>query len=223
MGRNLRNASLRAFCGAMAAACALASLAMAFVMIGSFVAVTYAMTTGQNFQWNRTAPSASVSVQGQSTTCAKGATTCETTPLKAFPVEAVAPSIVGFTVAFLPGAVLAYGLAEACLCFFAFARGRYLQRRTTAQLARFAVAGLFFVVTAPMAGALAKGAGELTIKAIALASRDGGETTAQFTAFTTTFTGANGLLIGLYAVTLTVIALIMARAATIAEDHAQIV
>ncbi len=122
----------------------------------------------------------------------------------------------------LPLLALAYGLLEACRCFAAMAKGRFLARETVSRLTRFAIGGLLFVVLFPHAGAMAAAVNEGLGTALDVLTRQP-QPISRTTHYDFTVTGMSEWLNTIYALTLTVVALVMARASSIAEDHAQIV
>jgi|GEM_PF-2947926 len=197
-------------------------MVLTLIVAGLVIGTLYSMTTGSPLNWNlgdKANTSSSGSFQTTSKCIGPGAT-CATPQQPRLSATDMAPVVIGMTVAMLPGAILAYGLTQASLCFLALARGRYLQRKTVQRLTRFAFAGLIFVASQPISGVLGMIAATLTNEVIqALTKGDGVKV---FTA-TSAFQGVSELLVGVYAVTLTIIALIMVRASRIAEDHAQIV
>ncbi len=219
--KRVRFAALNGFSGLMAALCGFAAVIVAYIYLGVFATTAHIAVTGKPWEWRWQGASASASGSTEWTTCTGEFQACTTQTRPVLGFDNAAPLVVGLGAATLPGVVLAYGLFQAGLCFIALARGRYLQRRTVSRLARFALAGLFFVIASPFAGHLGKMAATLTGKAIQLFSGD--HLSATFFAVDTTVTGVQEILIPIYAITLTIIALVMVRAARIAEDHAQIV
>lgn len=121
-----------------------------------------------------------------------------------------------------PLAALAYGLFEACACFVGLSRGRALARRTVDRLMRFSLAGLAFVLLSPCAGLVAGWVFEGSRRLMDAVTNDN-KLLFSVSHYTANYTGVSGLLTVIYAVTLTVIAVVMAKASTIADDHAQIV
>lgn len=122
----------------------------------------------------------------------------------------------------LPLIALAYGLFHACACFVGFARGRLLARRTVDRLVRFSVGGLAFVLTAPYAGTLGGVVTDGVRRLLDLASGDR-SVLSSLSVYVVSYAGVSQLLTIVYAVTLTVIAVVMVKASAIADDHAQIV
>lgn len=131
-------------------------------------------------------------------------------------------AMLGYAVLYAPLAALAYGLYQACACFVGLARGQLLARRTIDRLVRFSVAGLSFVLLAPHAGRIG---GLVTDGSRKVMDFVTGDRTVLFSisVYNANYAGVNGLLTVIYAVTLTVIAVVMVKASTIADDHAQIV
>lgn len=135
-------------------------------------------------------------------------------------VKSYVSRLLGQLIVQAPLAALAYGLLQACACFAEIARGRLLAQRTVRRLIRFSLAGLIFVLFAPQAGRLAGFVADGAYKMMSLIA---GEKSFSFSSYTTHYIGMHGMLSVVYAVTLTIIAVIMAKASTIADDHAQIV
>lgn len=121
-----------------------------------------------------------------------------------------------------PLAALAYALFQAGACFVGLARGRALARRTVDHLVRFAVAGLVFVVLSPFAGLLAGWTAHGSRRLMDALTSDS-KVLFSVGSYAASYAGVNSLLTIVYAITLTMIALVIIKATTIVEDHAQIV
>ncbi len=132
------------------------------------------------------------------------------------------PTTLGSFAALAPIWALIYGLSFACLCFFEIAKGRFLAKRTVGFLKHFAVGGVLFVVATPFSGVIGRSVASFTHWML-----HGSATATSYTAFSgfdVRFSGGfNSVLVGIFAVTLTIIAGIMVKASTIADDHAQII
>ena len=198
------------FCGAAAATI------VALILLGSVV-TSIVSVTGRPL--NVEAPHLSLQIPvSKRTFCYDGQ--CQELPTaQSFSEEA--PSFAGRSAALLPSALLAYGLVHACLCFVGIARGRHLAKATIRHLVKFALGGLLFLCLTPFASALSRLAANATFTLVNFtwAKRvsyvyDGSNMTLPILA---------DALPPIYAITLTIIALVMVRAAHIAEDHAQIV
>jgi len=215
---------LRGLSALMAAFCGFATLLTALIMIGLFASTAIGASAGKPLNWSLS--SHGVSTHGNFEVGAT--TTCPTLPngvcneaISSPRVEIFAPLIVGMGGALLPLAALVYGLSQACLCFLGMARGYFLHPRTAARLTRFAVGGLVFVLGTPFSGVIGRLFAGQTHRIIDLITGD--KSFAFFSSFGTAYSGVTGVLTAIYAVTLTVIAVVMVKASTIADDHAQIV
>jgi hypothetical protein len=122
-----------------------------------------------------------------------------------------------------PFVALVVGLAEASACFVCMARRRFLGRGTVRHLRNFAVCGLAFVFLSPHLRALAYGLDYLVDMAANALGPKNVTVYDRFADFTLATSGVSDVLTVIFALTLVVIASVMARAAAIAEDHAQIV
>ena len=220
-----RDAALRGFSGLMALVCGLAGVVLAFMIFAGFGSVTYSTLTGRSLNWSAGEKAeVSSSFERKATHCAGPEEKCrEALPAIAPNTNArlALPMLSGMAAAMAPGVVLAFGLVQAGLCFLSLAGGRYLERKTVRRLTRFAVSGLIFVAANPLANLLGGVAAKLTTALLSFIAHEKAGT--EFTQFHMKYTGAPDMLIGVYAVTLTVIALVMVRASRVAEDHAQIV
>lgn len=224
-GSRWRDAGLRGFSGLMALLCGLCGVLLAIAITATLTSGAYSHLTGKTVDWNRGKPDSQITLRSSlnKTACsptAKGGANCRAVTARPSLGEA-APFIAGSLIAALPGLALAYGLMQAALCFAGLTSGAYLQAKTVSRLKKFALAGLAFLFANPIAGFLGKMVAYLTYHAIQLAS--GKDGFVWFGSFERTYEGVNDLLAPIYAVTLTIIALIMVRASRIAEDHAQIV
>ncbi|MBI1682201.1 hypothetical protein [Caulobacter hibisci] len=214
-----RDIALRGFSGLMAGVCGLASVVLATVIVICFAAIMRTMTTGEPLHWD---PNRNISVSIESTykDCPSGSAECKTITGSSMPKSGV-PAMMGIALVMLPSAILAYAFGQGAACFFSLARGRYLQRKTVTHLTHFALAGLIFVLASPFAELLGQAAASLMDGLVELLTHQPVET--ELNVIKATFKGAPGFLSGVYAVAMTIIALIMVRASRIAEDHAQIV
>lgn len=205
---------LRCVSVVMAAFCSLASVALSLMLIFMVVGYSYGVVTQKPFSWNKGA--ASISMRSAQT-CGTGACTAKAMLIEPKVAAIVASAAIGGAT---PAAALAYGLAQASLCFVGFARGRFLDRRAVSRLMRFAGSGLIFVITSPFSDKLAHWTGVVVDSAFRMLSRDP-STTIVSASFK--LDGFQSTLTIIYAVTLTVTAVIMVKASAIADDHAQIV
>lgn len=225
----VRTRGLRGVSAFMAAFCGLAATLVAILTIVLFVGLGTTMVTASpngETSWR----SGSVNIQTTwhreitgpcSPTASK--TSCQSTPAPAaLPAREIATILLALSVGALPLLALTYGLLEACLCFLAMAKGRFLDRGTVARLARFAIGGLLFVLLFPHAGAMAAGVAQGLASLFDLLAHTP-QPTFRSSQFNFVVTGLSEWLNAIYALTLTVIAVVMARASSIAEDHAQIV
>lgn len=219
----LRTGGLRGVSGVMAVFCGLATvvvLAFTLIMFGGVGAAMISASKTGEATWR--SQTITVQARSESQTCASShQTACQPGPpsLSARPIAPIALSLIAGA---LPLLALAYGLLEASRCFGAMAKGRFLARQTVARLTRFAVGGLVFVLLSPHADAIAGATYEGLGRALDLLTHaaPGGSYSSHFKF---TVTGASEWLNTIYALTLTVVALVMARASSIAEDHAQII
>lgn len=215
---------LRGLSALMATFCGFATLLTAVMLIGLFANTAIGVSTGKPLNWSLS--SHGVSTHGKFKV--RATTTCPTLPNGICPkatsgprVQVFAPLIAGMGGALLPLAALVYGLSQASLCFLGMARGEFLQRRTAARLTRFAAGGLLFVLGTPFSGVMGQAFARLTHRIMDLII--GEKSFAFFSGFGTTYSGVTGVLTAIYAVTLTVIAVVMVKASRIADDHAQII
>lgn len=215
---------LRGLSALMAAFCGFATLLTAVILISSVASAAIGASTGRPVNWSLSSNGASTHGKfkfGATTTCPTLPNSVCPPATKAPRVENFAPLIAGMVGALLPLAALVYGLSQACLCFLGMAKGRFLHRKTAARLNRFAFGGLLFVLGTPFSGAVGRLFAGLAHGMIDLVT---GQKSFWFSSgFGMTHSGVLGLLTAIYAVTLTVIAVVMVKASTIADDHAQIV
>lgn len=221
-----RDAGLRSFSGLMALVCGLAGIVLAVMIFAAFGSVTYSTLTGRSLSWSAGEKAeVSSSFERKAMHCAGPEEKCQgASPAAMEPntnARLALPMLSGMAAAIAPGVVLAFGLIQAGLCFLSLAGGRYLERKTVRRLTRFAVSGLIFVAANPLANLLGSIVAKLTTALLSFIAHEKAVT--EFTQFNMKYTGAPDMLIGVYAVTLTIIALVMVRASRIAEDHAQIV
>ncbi|KSB88394.1 hypothetical protein AS593_22720 [Caulobacter vibrioides] len=224
-GSQWRDAGLRGFSGLMAAFCGLSGIVLAAMIAAGLASGAYSHLTGANVDWTKGKAETSVTLRSSlnKTICSpmpNGGAKCQKST-DGISLSEAAPSFFGSLVAATPGFALVYGLLQATLCFVGLASGAYLHRATVSRLKKFAVAGLIFLFANPIAGVLGRLAAYLTYHVIRVAS--GKDGFAWFGNFERTYEGVNDILVPIYAVTLTIIALVMVRASRIAEDHAQIV
>lgn len=221
-----RDTGLRSFSGLMAFVCGAAGIVLAALIFAGLGSATYSMLTGRSLNWSAGEKvEVSSSFESKAAHCADPEEKCQKALREAAKpntnANVVLPMLAGMAAAITPGVVLAFGLVQAGLCFLSIAGGKYLERRTVRRLIRFAVCGLIFVMANPLANLLGGFAAKVTTAVLSFIAREQAET--QFTHFNLKYTGAPDMLIGVYAITLTIIALVMVRASRIAEDHAQIV
>lgn len=221
----LRTGGLRSVSGVMAAFCGLAAVAVfafALVMFGGVGAAMISAAKTGEAAWR----SESITVQARSETSppcpAPRQTSCPPPSRSTMPARDIGILSAALIVGSLPSLALAYGLIEACRCFAAMAKGRFLARETVSRLTRFAVGGLVFVLLSPHAGAIVSAVSEGTARALDLLTH-APQPTSYSSHVKFTVSGMSEWLNAIYALTLTVVALVMARASSIAEDHAQIV
>ncbi|CAN5263991.1 hypothetical protein BH10PSE3_BH10PSE3_39620 [soil metagenome] len=221
----------RGLCGVsafMAAFCGLATVIVAAFTIILFLGVGAAMVTA-----SKTGETAwrygSINLEAKSQRhdvrpCQPARQADCPSPAKSanLPPREIATISLALLVGTMPLGALTYGLLEASRCFAAMARGRFLARETAARLTRFAVGGLIFVVLFPHAGAMATAVEQGAASVLDLLAQ-APQPIARSSHFNFTVSGVSEWLNAIYAVTLTVIAVVMARASLIAEDHAQIV
>jgi hypothetical protein len=221
----LRTGGLRGVSGVMAAFCGVAAaLVFAFTLllfVGVGAAVVSASTTGET-AWRYSMINLEARSQHQPPCAPAHQAACPPASPAKLPAESIAMMSLALFVGALPLLALSYGLLEASRCFGAMAKGRFLARATVSRLTRFAIGGLLFVVLFPhvetMAGAVNTGLGA----ALDLLTH-APQPTSSSVEFKIRVTGMSEWLNAIYALTLTVVALVMARASSIAEDHAQIV
>lgn len=209
---------LRGLSGLMAVFCGLAATVLGVVAIAMVATVAIAAATDKPVHWN--ASSKAAAIRGDSDMYRKCLSQRGTTCAKPS-VREIAPATVGTAASLLPMAALVYGLSQACLCFVGMARGRFLHRQTASRLMRFATGGLLFVLFSPLSATISRTAMGLTYQLIDVAT--GQKTIVLLSGYDATVSGVSGPLTAIYAITLTVIAVVMVKASTIADDHAQIV
>ncbi|PZR35408.1 hypothetical protein [Caulobacter segnis] len=224
MGEKAEGRWLRRVSGAMALFTGIVATALTLAVVVSLIGSAISGWRARPVAWAVGGKTASVSAEFDSTrqkSCTPGARAL--CPSSGPPdIKGYVSGQLGAAVLQLPLAVLAYGLLQACGCFFELARGRMLARRTVDGLVRFSMAGLTFVVLSPFAGGLAALVADGARKVMDLATGDS-SVFFSVSVFSASYAGATGLLTVIYAVTLTVIAVVMVKASTIADDHAQIV
>jgi hypothetical protein len=221
----LRTHGLRGVSAFMAVFCGVATAAvLAFTLVlfaGVGAAMVSASKTGET-AWRSGAVNLQAKSQRQAPCPAAPQAACPPPIAANLPAPEIATMSLALFVAALPSLALAYGLFEACRCFGAMAQGRFLARATVSRLTRFAIGGLFFVVLFPHAGAMATAVNDGLGTALDLLTHAPQPIT-RSSDFSFRVAGMSEWLNAIYALTLTVVALIMARASRIAEDHAQIV
>ncbi|NGM49658.1 hypothetical protein G5B46_08585 [Caulobacter sp. 602-2] len=212
-----RDTGLRGLSLAMALFCGAAAAAIVSLVFFGSVLTSLVSVTGRPLDFDMPHLSLQIPVSKR-TSCYEDR--CQELPA-ARPLSEEAPSFAGSSAALLPSTLLAYGLVHACLCFIGIARGRHLAKATIRHLVKFALGGLLFLCLTPFASALSRLAAHVTFFLV-------NPTWAKKVVYV--YNGANmtlpilaDALTPIYAVTLTIIALIMVRASRIAEDHAQIV
>ena len=208
---------LRGLSLAMALFCGVAAAAIVALVLFGSVMTSLVSVTGRPL--NVELPHLSLQIPVSKRTFCYDGQCQELSTARSFSEEA--PSFAGNSAALLPSTVLAYGLVHACLCFVGIARGRHLDSGTIHHLMKFALGGLLFLCLTPFASTLSRLAAHATFILV-------NDTWAKRVSYV--YDGSNmtlpilaDALTPIYAVTLTVIALIMVRASRIAEDHAQIV
>lgn len=132
----------------------------------------------------------------------------------------------------LPVFLLAMGLLEAARCLNGLAGARYFNADTVTHLRNFAIAGLLYVVLTPCMPAFANVFCTVVTWIDTLIVKAWPPHHPYTVAMPTSFEANavvggiaifSGFLIGLYAFTLAVIAIVMAKASAIVEDHAEII
>jgi hypothetical protein len=218
--RGLRGVSLfmATFCG-LATAVVFAFTIVLFVGVGA--AMVSASKTGET-AWRSGMVNLEAKSQRQPPCPPAHQAACPPAPPANLPAGEIATMSLALLVGALPLLALAYGLLEASRCFGAMAKGRFLARATVSRLTRFAIGGLLFVVLFPHAGAMAGAVNEGLGTALDLL-RHAPQPVFRSSEFNFKVTGVSEWLNAIYALSLTVIAVVMARASSIAEDHAQIV
>ncbi|WP_291880206.1 hypothetical protein [Caulobacter sp.] len=211
----------------MAGFCGLMATALTMIVAGMLVLTAIADWTHQQATWRAGNDKMNVAAKVTSTAEVCGPDKPSPCPIlkpdTARPtLKAYVSGLIGKAVMQAPLAALAYGLFQACACFVGFARGRLLARRTVDQLVRFALAGLGFVLLSPFAAKLGGLATDGSRKLMDIVTGDRSVLFSVST-YTASYAGVSNVLTVIYAVTLTLIALIMVKAAAIADDHAQIV
>jgi len=221
----LRTNSLCGVSGVMAAFCGVATvLVFVFTLIlfiGLGAAMVSASKSGETAWRSGAIALEARSLRQPACPPARLAACPPASPAK-LPAGDIATMSLSLFVGALPLLALSYGLLEASRCFGAMARGRFLARVTVSRLTRFAIGGLFFVVLFPHAGAMAAAVNQGLGTALDLLTH-APQPTSRSSQFNFKVTGMSEWLNAIYALTLTVVALVMARASSIAEDHAQIV
>lgn len=221
----LRTGGLRGVSGIMAAFCGVATaLVFAFTLIlfvGVGAAMVSASKTGET-AWRSGAVNLEARSQRQPPCPPPHQAACPPSGPSNLPAGEIATLSLSLFVGALPLLALSYGLLEASRCFGAMAKGRFLARATVSRLTRFAIGGLLFVVLFPHAGAMAAAVSDGLATALDFLTH-APQPIFRSTHFNFTVTGVSEWLNAIYALTLTVVALVMARASSIAEDHAQIV
>jgi len=132
----------------------------------------------------------------------------------------------------VPVFLLAVGLIEASRCLRGLAAGRYFEATTVRRLRNFAIAGLLYVVLTPcmpvVANLLSHVLIDIEIQILRVWPPHGSWSMNMPSSFTADadvggLKDFSGLLIALYAFTLAMIAVVMARASRIITDHSEIV
>lgn len=213
-GLKLVSGGMAIFCGGAAVLCAVMVTAM-------LIATARFEWTGKPISWRvgeaRTFASASI---GKTESACQPADSRLCDPSRPREIDRFAAAMLGQLTMQTPLAALAYGLFQASAGFVGVARGRPLARRTTGRFVRFALAGLGFVLLMPNIGRLAAFIADGSHKLINMAA---GTRAYQVSHYTATYGDFTSLLTMVYALALTIIALILVKASTIADDHAQIV
>jgi hypothetical protein len=233
------NGAMALFCGLMAV---LFGLFLAIFLVGSII-VQLGLAPDGNCSWNWGKPGAATTAHAEArltqTPATVTNTTCETinggklackTATRPMRPEDVKPDLVRDVLNWLyipictvPLAALVFGLAQASACFVGLARGRYFERTTVRQLRNFALGGLIFMLVFPNVNAIGDsivGGVDMIVNALEPKGVSVHHATGR-TSFD--IAGFAAALPVIYALTLSVIAWVMAKAAAIAEDHAQIV
>lgn len=215
---------LRGISAVMAVFCGLVATALTLLVV---VTLVWSATTGwtnRPVHWKVGNDQANVAAEVErnaQVSCEPGkATLCPTS--KPTDIKGYLSEQLGQAMTQAPLVALVYGLFQACICFVGFARGRLLARRTVDGLVRFAVAGLVFVLVGPFAGRLGGLVADSSRKLMDLVTGDR-SVLFSVSSYTVSYDGVSNLLTMIYAVTLTVIAVVMVKASAIADDHAQIV
>jgi hypothetical protein len=221
----LRTGGLRGVSGFMAAFCGLATaVVFAFTLVlfvGVGAAMVSASKTGET-AWRSGTINLEAKSQAQPACPPALHGACSPSRPANLPAREIATLSLALLVGALPFQALAYRMLEACRCFMAMTKGRFLARATVSRLTRFAIGGLCFVLLFPHAGAMAGAVNDGLARALDLLTH-APQPISRSTHFAFTVSGVSEWLNAIYALTLTVIALVMARASSIAEDHAQIV
>ena len=136
----------------------------------------------------------------------------------------------------IPMGTLAYGLFQAGACFAALGQRAYFAPKTVGYLRNFALAGLLFVVMFPMLPWLHGLVTHLIFSTDILLKQTlfkppagtawAFSTPGAYTPPTVTAGGRNAfseVLMAIYAFTVAILATVMSRASTLANDHAQII
>ena len=210
---------LKVLSGAMAVFCGLVATLVTVAVLILLIGEASFQWTGKPMAWRVGQPGSPVSAYADGkVSCPPGVMRCGA----AHKPEAkhYVPALLGQLALQAPLVALAYGLFQASAGFVGVARGRSLTRRTTGRLVRFAVAGLSFVLLEPHAGRIGAFVADGSRKLISLAT---GDRSYQVSFYTVGFENVTSLLTMVYALALTIIALILVKASTIADDHAQIV
>ena len=132
----------------------------------------------------------------------------------------------------IPILLLARGLLEASRCLNGLSAGRYFEVATVTHLRNFATSGLFYVLLSPCVPVIGNVILHVqeAIMQFYWKLRPPGHGIHIFWPDPLDFSHENlgigktfsGFLVSLYALTLTIIATVMARASTIVEDHAEV-
>lgn len=205
--------------GGMAVFCGLVGTLVTVAVVILLIGEANFQWTGKPMAWRVGQPGSPVSAYASGkVSCPPRVTRCGA----AHKPEAkhYVPAMLGQLALQAPLAALAYGLFQASAGFVGVARGQSLARCTTGRLVRFAVAGLSFVLLAPQAGRIGAFVADGSRKLISLAT---GDRSYQVSVYTVGFENVTSLLTMVYALALTIIAVILVKASTIADDHAQIV
>jgi len=233
--RALRDNGLLGLNGFMACFCALFAAVLAAMIGGVLLLSSLAAVVGPGhwstswFDFKVAASSGSVTVRTCIENAGKQTCTNETRPLRP---DEIKPDPIGATLGAISTlfglvslSILTFGLANASGCFINLARGRFFDRRTVRSLRNFAMGGLMFVLVFPNRDALGTAAVQVVDRVMnqlnpsVVVHHGVGH---DFFAIAPFGTISDALII-VYALTLTTMAAVMAKAATVAEDHAQIV